>query len=381
MADAVVIGAGIGGLTASLALQRRGWQVTTLERAGSLEPVGAGLAIAANGLKALDVLGVGDEIRKLSAIQGEAGLRNRKGRWLMRTTEEAAAARLGDSVVLLRRANLVDALVARLAPGTIRLNTKVTSVEPGSGTVRAGAGDETIELRADLVVAADGIHSTVRTALFPDHPAPRYAGVTSWRLLIPGKGVPGQSFESWGPGNVFAAMAMADGLAYCYATDTVPAGGGRGDQLAELRRLFGTWHDPIPALLAAASPQSVLRNDVYYLASPLPAMHLGKVALLGDAAHAMTPNLGQGGCQAIEDAVVLAHFAGRRDGLAGYTAARLKRTTAMVTRSAAIARATTVRNPVAVRLRDAGIALTWRLARRRMDGAMDDIFGWTPPEG
>ncbi|MBB4936790.1 2-polyprenyl-6-methoxyphenol hydroxylase-like FAD-dependent oxidoreductase [Streptosporangium album] len=89
-----------------------------------------------------------------------------------------------------------------------------------------------------------------------------------------------------------------------------PAGGGGGDQRAELLRLFGKWHDPIPALLAEAAPESVLRNDVHYLATPPPAMHRGRVALLGDAAHAMTPNLGQGACQAIEDAVVPAHIVG-----------------------------------------------------------------------
>ncbi|MEU7983320.1 FAD-dependent oxidoreductase [Streptosporangium canum] len=425
MARAVVVGAGIGGLTAAVALQQRGWDVTVFERASSLEPVGSGLAVAANALKALDTIGVGDEIRELSAIQGEAGVRRADGRWLMKTTEESTSARHGDSVVLLRRADLVDALSARLAPGTIRLNTTVTGVDPESGrvTVEAGrprtqradgpasgtetgaadgmaAGAEGVEIgpadgamdrtetgaadgaegvEADLVVAADGIHSPIRAALFPGHPGPRYSGVTSWRVLIPGRGVPGQTFESWGDGKVFGVMPLAGGLAYCYATDTVPAGGGGGDQRAELLRLFGKWHAPIPALLAAASSENVLRNDVHYLATPLPAMHRGKVALLGDAAHAMTPNMGQGACQAIEDAVVLAHLAGGGAGLAGYTAARLERTAKIVARSASICRTSQFRNPLAVRLRDMMMALTWRLAPRRMTGAMDEVLGWAPP--
>ncbi|SNS07438.1 2-polyprenyl-6-methoxyphenol hydroxylase [Streptosporangium subroseum] len=419
MAHAVVIGAGIGGLTAAVALQQRGWDVTVFERAASLEPVGSGLAVAANALKALDTIGVGDEIRGLSAIQGEAGIRRADGRWLMKTTEEATSARHGDSVVVLRRADLVDVLLARLEPGTIRLNTTVKEVDPETGRVTIevqgpetasgtgpGAGPGTapgpglatgrrthpetgrasapeaghpMDLEADLVVAADGIHSSVRAALFPGHPGPRYAGITSWRVLIPGGGVPGQTSESWGEGKVFGVMPLAGGLAYCYATDAVPAGGGGGDQRAELRRLFGDWHAPIPALLASASPKNVLRNDVYHLAVPLPAMHRGKVALLGDAAHAMTPNLGQGACQAIEDAVVLAHVAGSGTGLDGYTAARLERTAGIVARSASICRATRLRNPLAVRLRDAMMALTWRLAPARMTGVMDDVLGWTPP--
>ncbi|GAT70751.1 monooxygenase [Planomonospora sphaerica] len=440
MARAVVVGAGIGGLTAAVALQRHGWDVTVLERAASLEPVGSGLAVAANALKALDTIGVGDEIRGLSAVQGDGGVRSADGRWLVRTSAEAVTAQYGDSVVLLRRAQLVDALVARLAPGTVRLDTTVTGVDPETGAVTAvtagtaapdpraahagratgtgprpgiggagggpedvleaggaGGGRKTV-LEAELVVAADGIHSPVRAALFPGHPGPRYSGTTSWRVLVPAEGVPGQASESWGAGRVFGIMPLAGGTTYCYATDTVPAGGGngaggngagRGDDggLPELRRLFGDWHAPIPALLAAASPQDVLRNDVHYLATPLPAMHRGRVALLGDAAHAMTPNLGQGACQAIEDAVVLAHVAGSGEGaapdvssrLGAYTAARLERTSKIVARSAVICRATKIRNPLAVRLRDTAMLLAARLAPGQAAGAADDIFGWRPP--
>ncbi|GAA3111962.1 FAD-dependent oxidoreductase [Streptosporangium carneum] len=375
MARAVVIGAGIGGLTAAVALQRRGWDVTVCERASSLEPVGSGLAVAANALKALDTIGVGDEIRKLSAVQGEGGIRRSDGRWLMRTTAEAASARYGDSVVLLRRADLVDALSARLEPGTVRLGAAVSRADPGSGLVTTDAG----ELEADLVVAADGIHSPTRAALFPGHPGPRYAGITSWRVLVPGGGLPGQTSESWGAGQVFGVMPLAGGLAYCYGTDTVPAGGGGGDQRAELLRLFGGWHSPIPELLAAASPDAVLRNDVHHLVEPLPAMHRGRVALLGDAAHPMTPNMGQGACQAIEDAVVLAHVASEGTGLAAYTSARLARTARITARSASICRATRLRAPLAVRLRDTMMTLAGRLAPGRVTRAMDEVLGWTPP--
>ncbi|MEU4829617.1 FAD-dependent monooxygenase [Streptosporangium sp. NPDC023615] len=440
MAHAVVIGAGVGGLTAAVALRARGWEVTVFERAASLEPVGSGLGIAANALRALDTVGVGDDIRALSAIQGSGGIRRSDGRWLMRTSVEATAARNGgDSLVLLRRSDLVHALSSRLEAGALRLNTPVLGVEPEEGVVVLPDG----EVRADLVVAADGIHSPVRSTLFPDHPGPRYAGVTSWRLLVPADGVPGRAHESWGRGTVFGVMPLTSGTVYCYATDTVPAGGdraggngegngGRSDgggtgngrdgerRLAELRRLFGDWHSPIPELLAAASPRAVLRNDVHHLATPLPAMHRGRVALLGDAAHAMTPNMGQGACQAIEDAVVLAHVMGDRrprpghaspngspgavpggglhspagrgssaspaggadgvtDALAAYTAARLGRTSGIVARSAAICRATRLRNPLAVRLRDTAMALAWRLAPSRVNGALDEVLAWTPP--
>ncbi|WP_256862143.1 FAD-dependent oxidoreductase [Microbispora sp. GKU 823] len=117
MAHAVVIGAGIGGLTAALALARKDWSVTVLEQAASIEPVGAGLAVAPNALRALDVIGVGDEVRRLAAIQGQSGIRTPDGRWLSRTTAEAGAARYGDPIVLLARSALVGILAGRLPQG------------------------------------------------------------------------------------------------------------------------------------------------------------------------------------------------------------------------------------------------------------------------
>ncbi|MEV4113856.1 FAD-dependent monooxygenase [Nonomuraea sp. NPDC049695] len=387
MGHAVVIGAGIGGLAAAVALQQRGWEVTSLERAPSIEPVGSGLSVFANAIKALDVLGVGDQVRALSAIRGVGGIRRAaSGRWLVHMNEETAA-RHGDPVVLLRRADLVEALAARLKPGTIRLNTTVTGADPDTGRVTFRTGQEeqdvrlggTGEVTGDLVVAADGIHSPTRAALFPSHPEPRYAGITAWRMLVPGHGVPGQTFETWGDGKVFGYVALADGLAYCYGTNAVPAGGGGGDQREELLRLFGDWHAPIPTLVAATPPANIIRNDVYYLPAPLPAMHQGRIAVLGDAAHAMTPNMGQGACQAIEDAVVLAHVAGEEHGLAAYTAARLARTAKVVAQSASICRVVRWRNPLAVRLRDLGVAMTWRFAPRLLTGPLDDLLAWTPP--
>ncbi|MFC5995687.1 FAD-dependent monooxygenase [Pseudonocardia hispaniensis] len=378
MARAIVVGGGIGGLTAGIALQQRGWEVTVVERAAVLEPVGAGIAIAANALKALDTLALGDPVRRLSRIQGVAGVRRFDGRWLTRTTEDVAAARYGDSVVVLLRARLAEILLDRLGPGALHLGCTVLDVDPERGRVRTDAGD----LDGDLVVGADGINSLTRGVGFPDHPGPEYAGVTAWRAVVPWSGEPVRATETWGGrGRVFGVIPLADGLVYLYATDGVPAGLRADDERAGLLRTFGHWHEPIPALLAATDPAAVLRNDVHWLRTPLPAMHRGRVALLGDAAHPMTPNLGQGACQAIEDAVVLAHVAGDgRIDLPSYTAARLARATALVRRSWRVCRLTRLRHPLALALRDrllmAGSSLFPDLLLR----SMDDVLGWTPPQ-
>ncbi|MFF4196477.1 FAD-dependent monooxygenase [Nonomuraea sp. NPDC001831] len=373
MPKAVVIGGGIGGLACGVALRRRGWEVSVLERAAAVEPVGSGLAVAANALKALDTLGLGDRVRELSTVEGPLGVRRADGRWLTRTTTDHADARYGDSVVVMLRATLMDVLAGALDPGVLRLGVTVTGVDAERGIVRTDAG----EIEADLVVGADGIRSATRRALFPGHPGPVYSGVTAWRALVPRNGLEIPRSESWGRGLVFGVHQLTDDLVYLYATDLSPAGAAHGDEREELLRRFGGWHEPIPALLRAADPARIIRNDVHYLRTPLPALHRGRAALVGDAAHPMTPNLGQGACQALEDAVVLAHLA---DGdLAAYTAARLARTSDVVRRSMTICRVTKLRNPLAVRLRDLAVTVAGRLSPELMLRSMDDVLAWRPP--
>jgi len=379
-----VIGAGIGGLAAAAGLCAAGWEVTACERAASVEPVGAGLALAPNGLHALDAIGTGAALRTL-AVPQEPGIRRGDGRWLARSTSgRMISDRFGDPVILLPRAAVMDALAARVPAGVLSLATEVTSVEPG-GKAAAQVVTSAGELEADLVVAADGIGSATRTALFPGHPGLRYAGITAWRLLAGPVAGPVPMAESWGRGTVFGVMPLADGRVYCYATAPADPGARAGDELAELVRRFGTWHEPIPRLLAAAAPQDVLRHDVAELAAPLPSFHHGRVALLGDAAHPMTPNLGQGACQALEDAAVMSRLAvGTEpeavDGmLTRYTASRLPRTTDIVRWSRRAATMTTWHSPPAIALRNTVIRLTGTLAPGAAMRSLAPIYDWQPP--
>ena len=380
----MVIGAGIGGLAAAAGLCAAGWDVTACERARSLEPVGVALALAPNGLRALDAIGAGDALRAL-AVRQELGIRRCDGRWLMRsTTGRMVSDRFGDPVILLPRAAVIDALAARVPGGVLSLATEVTSVESG-GKAAARVATTAGELDADLVVAADGIGSASRSALFPGHPGLRYAGFTTWRLLT--GPVTGQvpMAESWGRGTVFGVMPLSDGRVYCYAAAPADPGARAGDELPELVRLFGRWHEPIPGLLAITRPQDVLRHDVAELAAPLPSFHRGRAALLGDAAHPMTPNLGQGACQALEDAAVISWLAAGTGPdavtgmLARYTAARLPRTTDVVRWSRRAATMTTWASPPAVAFRNTVARLTGRLAPGAALRGLAAIYGWQPP--
>lgn len=190
--------------------------------------------------------------------------------------------------------------------------------------------------------------------------------------------------ETWGRGTVFGVMPLSDRRVYCYAAAPAAPGERAGDELAELARRFGAWHEPIPGLLASARPHDVLRHDVAELAAPLPSFSHGRVALLGDAAHPMTPNLGQGACQALEDAAVLARMAEGADGavagmLARYSAARLPRTSAVVRWSHRAGMMTTWTSPAAVAVRDTLTRLAGKLAPNVALRGLDAIYGWQPP--
>ncbi|MFE9774589.1 FAD-dependent monooxygenase [Streptomyces sp. NPDC005931] len=374
---AVVIGAGIGGLTAAAALHRKGVRVTVLERAGSLEPVGAAISLAPNALRGLDVIGLGDDIRALSAWQGDGGLRAPSGRWLSRSSAAAAAERFGGPLVLLHRATLVDHLAARIPAGAVRTAAEATVLDPGDAHRPARVGTPDGELEADLVVAADGIHSGVRRVLFPDHPGTEYSGFTTWRVVVPLPGVRFSSHETWGPGRIWGTHPLKDGRVYAYGAAVAPAGRRAADEKAELLRRYGDWHDPIPAVLAAVRPEDVLRHDVHHITRPLPAFHRGRVALVGDAAHAMPPTLGQGGNQAVEDAVTLAHHA---EDLAAYTAARLPRTTAIARKAVRVARLNMMTGRLGIAVRDTALTALSKAGPALVLRGFDGIADWRPPQ-
>lgn len=391
---AVIAGAGLGGLTAAVALHQQGWSVTVCERAPELRPVGAGLAVAANGLRALDVVGIGDAVRGLAAIQGDAAVRRPDGRVLSRTSGEAIVRRFGEPVVLAVRSALHELLAQRLPDGAIRLGTPASGIESGGEDAPARLLTDDGPLEADLVVAADGVDSVLRAALFPRHLRPRFSGFTAWRMLVPAPSEPYIPGETWGRGRVFGVTPLADGRIYAYAADrsrtprlpapeTTPTP--TPTEQAELLTLFGSWHAPIPGLIAEADPASILHHEIYELAEPLPALHVGRVAILGDAAHAMTPHLGQGACQSFEDAVTLATLVAGTDAqaipaaLSEYTALRRQRTAEIVRRSRRVGAFTQARSRPAAAARDLTVRIADKLFGDAALRSMDSVLGWQAP--
>lgn len=387
---AAVIGGGIGGLAAACGLIQAGWEVRVFEQAPELHPLGAGITLAPNAVRALDALGLGSALRNRAMAQGAAGIRASSGRWIVRSRLDVLEAKFGIPAFALHRADLHQLLTDSVHEADLRTGHRVLDIAQradGRATVRYerpdGRSMTTAELTADLVVAADGLHSAIRTALFPGHPGPAYAGYIAWRGIVPAERAvavrPAAVTETWGRGRRFGIVPLADGRVYWFATASFPEGAHIDDELADLETRYRGWHRPIPELLAATPPDALMRHDIYYLRQPLPSYVVGRSVLLGDAAHAITPDLGQGACLALEDAATLAGFARDPDidtALQSYDQARRPRTQRLVRESARIGRVAEWRHPAAVALRNTLASL---IPARQYLRSSADIYAWTPP--
>ena len=291
-----IVGAGIAGLALAAALRARGHDVEVYEKAPRLLPVGAGISIAPNAVRALTRLGLAD------AVLGDA-----------RGHETATSAALllpdGSRVVAVpaRRLHLLavtrGALHAALAglAGEVRVGAEA-SVSPSGAPVIVADGEERT---FDVVVAADGVNSRSRGTLGLD-PGLKYTGWTTWRgVTAEPFTLGGRLSETWGKGSMVGLVPLVDGHAYWFAAQHAPPGVKVADPQLDVLDRFGHWHSPVARVIRATDPRAVVRSDVFVLAEPLTSFAKDRTVLLGDAAHAMTPNLGQGANQAIVDVAAL----------------------------------------------------------------------------
>ncbi len=378
----LIVGGGIGGMATAIALAQAGLVPVVLEQASELNELGSGIGMHANAMRVLTALGA-DEFVRRSGVRIDSGEWRRidDGERIFVQEFSAMADRYGDVYVCMHRADLHESLWRLVPSEQIRLDARVVAVEEDDDavTVRLQTGER---VRGDVLVAADGLRSTVRTLLFGEQQA-RFTGVAAWRGLIAAERMaPGYAHRivTW-PGRGRHAMT------YPIRPDLVTFNGfvpseeihreewGPSGDLADLRRSFAGATADVLALIDLID--SALITPIYFR-DPLPVWGTSRITLLGDAAHPTPPSAGQGGAMALEDAVTLAACLRRAGGapgvpgaLAEFAERRRSRTSAMLTAARINLGMFNEPDPIQMRARDGRLR-----GMLRLDPVGETMFGW-----
>lgn len=305
MNTVLIAGGGIGGLATAIALQHIPVKIRVFERASEMRAVGAGLTLWPNAVSILQHLGLGEALASRGMPYRRATIRLFNGETLSEPPIEAIIERVGGIVPqTIHRADLQAALLSALPSDTISLGAQATDYQQDESGVTLYLADGE-KVHGDLLIGADGLHSVLRSKVVPTASL-RFASYTTWRAVTQFQSNE-TLFESWGPGQRLGFVPLADGRIYWFATKNTAQRGNEGttERKRTILNWFEHWHEPIPSVIKATVEQDILRNDIYDL-EPLPHWGDRRVTLLGDAAHALTPDLGQGAAQALEDAILLA---------------------------------------------------------------------------
>jgi 2-polyprenyl-6-methoxyphenol hydroxylase-like FAD-dependent oxidoreductase len=371
-----IAGAGIGGLTAAIGLQQCGHEIVLFERAPTIQPVGAGLALAANAIRAFGELGLADAVIAAGHVLNTFRIKDEQGRVLTETDARLLTGKYGVNNFAIHRADL-HALLMSYLPNALHLNKTVVRAEPSASEVKVFLSDGS-QQSFDFLIAANGIHSQVRRQLDPTS-EPRYAGYTCWRGVVEGVDAGldfGEATETWGRKGRFGIVPLSKNRVYWFACINAKANDPRFSRvgITDLENHFGTFHSPIPALIQSTPEEALLHNDILDI-KPLRHFAFGRIVLLGDAAHATTPNLGQGACMAIEDAAILTRcIQNAEDPVAAglnFEARRIERTTRIVNRSWRMGKLAQLSHPMLIALRNLVVRNT---PAREMEKQLDFLY-------
>jgi 2-polyprenyl-6-methoxyphenol hydroxylase-like FAD-dependent oxidoreductase len=353
----IIVGGGVGGMALAAAFERLGLSFVLLERAAELGEVGSGLGVLPGAVRALRTLGIGEELFARGAPFRRFVLCSSRGSELAEVSFTRIFEQAGCPGYVLHRGALHSALTAQVSRDAIRTGSEVVAIEEAAGAVRAFLRGQSTAISGDLLVGADGLNSVVRRHVLADGP-PRYAGETIFRGLSDfALDRPDTCRELFGHGQRAAYYSLGERRVYWWATAALAQGTDipSGQRRAYLERAFAGWAFGIPEIIASTPESCILQNDIFDR-RPSSRWHRGRIVLLGDAAHPTTPNLGQGACMAIEDAIVLARCiveaSDREAAFTRFHKRRSRRTAQTVRMSRWWGRVGLWKNPAMVALRD-----------------------------
>jgi 2-polyprenyl-6-methoxyphenol hydroxylase-like FAD-dependent oxidoreductase len=360
-----IIGGGIGGLSLAIAMQRKGFHVTVYENTPVIKPLGAGLGLAANAVRAFTEIGISEDVLEAGSVLKKVSIKNQQGKVLAQTDSQKISRKY--NVVnnfTIHRADLHDVLLRHLSEGSLQLGRGCVDFVQDKSSVKLTFQDGSIS-EADYVIACDGVHSLFRKKLLPKS-KPRYAGYTCWRAVI--DNVPAavdlnETSETWGAGSRFGIAPLNNNRLYWFACVNAPENDQkkRSYGIKELSKHFGEFHSPIPEILQHTKDQQLIWNDIIDI-KPLKRFAFERILLMGDAAHATTPNMGQGACMAIEDAAILANTISDSQSVeqafADFERKRIHRTTTIVNESWQLGRVAQWENRLLISLRNTLLQLT-----------------------
>jgi 2-polyprenyl-6-methoxyphenol hydroxylase-like FAD-dependent oxidoreductase len=364
---ALIVGSGVAGVTSAYALGQLGMRVSVFEKAPDVRKlyVGSGIHLWNNTMRALKMLGLDERVMAASgpgAVVEHMKFLTPKGGLLADVKCGDMGRRMGGQCVGINRAELLPTLAEALEPGVIETQRELAGFAQDADGVTATFADGSEE-HGDLLVGADGVHSIIRKAITGVDEPPRYAGYTIWQGIITQASAElapiGDFPIIYGPGLRFAYYRVSDTRLYWFAVANAEEGGsdpeGRRKEL--LLQRFAGWMHPVEAIIEGSEEAAIHRRDLYDR-DPLDRWGDGRVTLIGDAAHAMTFDIGQGAGQGIEDAVVLKRcLSENRDvpaALRSYEEQRKKRAAHMQKLSRRVGAWGRWKNPVAVRVRNLG---------------------------
>ncbi|WP_434642506.1 FAD-dependent urate hydroxylase HpxO [Klebsiella sp. I138] len=309
---ALVIGAGIGGLSAAVALKNAGMDCEVFEAVKEIKPVGAAISIWPNGVKCMNQLGMGEIIETYGGPMHFLAYKEYlDGETLTRFSLAPLVERTGGRPCPVSRSELQREMLDFWGRDAVQFGKRVIRTEEDAEGVTVWFTDGTTA-HGDFLIAADGSHSALRPYVLGHTPERRYAGYVNWNGLvdIDENIAPADQWTTFvGEGKRVSLMPVASGRFYFFFDVPLPAGlaEDRHTLRDDLSRYFSGWAPPVQKLIAALDPQTTNRIEIHDI-EPFDKLVRGRVALLGDAGHSTTPDIGQGGCAAMEDAVVLGNI-------------------------------------------------------------------------